>query len=133
MIRKLNREEYSSIISLAKTLKKSLTADDFGENDEILVYEENSSILGFICYSRLYETVDILYIVVDHNSRRKGIGSKLVDYLASIPGIEHIMLEVNKENTNAIEFYKKLDFNCIREIKNYYENADALVMERVLK
>ena len=133
MIRKLNREEYSSIINLAKTLKKSLTIDDFGENDEIFVYEENSSILGFICYSRMYETVDILYIVVDTNSRRKGIGSMLVDYLACVPEINHIMLEVNKENTSAIEFYKKLDFNCIREIKNYYENADALVMERVLK
>ena len=132
MIRKLARSEYGLIIELARTLKKSLTVDDFGFNDEILVFEENSSILGFICYSRLYETIDILYIVVNEEYRRKGIATKLVGELLNIEGVKHILLEVNKENTGAIEFYNSLGFNVIREIKNYYNNQDAFAMERVI-
>ncbi len=132
MIRKLARSEYGLIIELARALKKSLTVDDFGFNDEILVFEENSSILGFICYSRLYETVDILYIVVNEEYRRNGIATKLVSELLNIEGVKHILLEVNKENAGAIEFYNSLGFNVIREIKNYYDNQDAFAMERVI-
>ena len=133
MIRKLSREEYGLVLELARVLKKGLTASDFGHNDEILVYEENGLILGFICYSRMYETVDILYIVVDPGYRRKGIATKLIDELIKIEGIEHLMLEVSEENTGAIDFYKHLGFKPIREIKNYYGNTNALAMERVIK
>ena len=132
MIRKLDRSEYNLIIELARILKKSLATCDFGTNDEILVYEENSSILGFICYSRMYETIDILYIVVDPKYRRKGIATRLIEELYKIDGIKHVMLEVSKENTGAIEFYKKQGFNILREIKNYYDNQDAFAMERVI-
>ena len=132
MIRKLDRSEYNLIIELARTLKKSLATSDFSDNDEILIYEENSSVLGFVCYSRMYETIDILYIVVDPNYRRKGIASSLIEELYKIDGIKHVMLEVSKENTGAIEFYKKQGFNILREIKNYYDNQDAFAMERVI-
>ncbi len=133
MIRKLIKEEYNLVIELARSLKSGLATSDFSDNDEILVYEENSLICGFICYSRLYETIDILYIVVDPKYRRKGIATRLIEELYKIDGIEHIMLEVSKENTGAIEFYKHLGFNVIREIKNYYESIDGLAMERVIK
>lgn len=133
MIRKLIKEEYNLVMKLARSLKSGFATSDFSDNDEILVYEENSLICGFICYSRLYETIDILYIVVDPKYRRKGIATRLIEELYKIDGIEHIMLEVSKENTGAIEFYKHLGFNVIREIKNYYESIDGLAMERVIK
>ena len=53
----------------------------------------------------------------------------MIDYLTD-ESIYHILLEVRKSNTNAIEFYKHIGFNEIRTIKNYYDNEDAIVMER---
>ena len=40
------------------------------------------------------------------------------------------MLEVREDNIKAINFYQKNDFKIISKRKNYYQNVDALIMER---
>lgn len=41
-----------------------------------------------------------------------------------------VILEVNHNNTKAINFYKKHGFKQIDIRKNYYDDGDAIVMER---
>lgn len=132
MIRELSINEYDSILTLARNLDLGFTLNKTGPNDKYIVYVENSLILGFLGYSKLYETVDLLYIFVDEEHRRNKIATKLLEYLLNLDGVEHIMLEVNETNIGAIEFYKKNGFKVLRSIKNYYGEADALVMEKVI-
>lgn len=132
MIRELSINEYDSILTLARNLDLGFTLNKIGPNDKYIVYVENSLILGFLGYSRLYETVDLLYIFVDEEHRRNKIATRLLEYLLNLDGVEHIMLEVNETNIGAIEFYKKNGFKVLRSIKNYYGEADALVMEKVI-
>ena len=133
MICKLEKEDYNKIIELANLVKNGFTLNEIGPNDEMFAYIENGEIWGFITCSRMYETLDILYIAVDVNHRRQGIARKLVEYISKFDQIERIMLEVRVDNIGAIAFYKTMGFELVRIIKNYYDGVDALSLERKLK
>ena len=84
----------------------------------------------------MYETVNILNIVVSETERRKNIGTLLIDNMLSDlnnKDIEHIMLEVNSNNIPAINLYKKFNFEIINTRKKYYNGEDAYIMERRIK
>ena len=130
MIRELLPSEYHSIVGLGCLIRPNFSLSLIGENDRILAYFDEEKIVGFISYYRSYETIDILYIAVSLTKRRQKVASKLIDYLSSIEGLKHLMLEVKRTNREAIEFYKASGFRVIREIKNYYGVEDALSMER---
>lgn len=57
-------------------------------------------------------------LYVEESLTRNGIGGKLlnisIDYMRSI-GLNYIILNVLKQNTNAVDFYKKRGFNIIAE------------------
>ncbi len=42
------------------------------------------------------------------------------------------MLEVNEKNTPAILLYKKYGFEQISVRKNYYNDDDAIIMNKIL-
>jgi ribosomal-protein-alanine N-acetyltransferase len=129
MIRKLKKDEYELIVPLVRELRPNFTTKDIGELEEIYIYED-VNIIGFIEVLSLYETLEIINIVVDSQKRREGIGSKLIIDLVEKYKPEKILLEVRSKNTSAIKFYEHLGFKPIRQIKNYYINDDAVVMER---
>ncbi|MDE5888736.1 MAG: GNAT family N-acetyltransferase, partial [Bacilli bacterium] len=93
--------------------------------------DENSLLVGFIHFSKMYETVDIVNIVVDECLRNKGIASKLINELINyFDDVTNIMLEVNENNIPAISLYKKNKFYVINKRDNYYGNDNALIMKR---
>ena len=98
------------------------------DNKEIIGFYENDVLVGFLIYKKLYEVIDLLYIIVDPMYRRKGIGSKLMDSLLKID-YERIMLEVNTNNKSPIKLYKKYNFKIINIRNNYYGESSAYVME----
>ena len=102
---------------------------------KIFVYEYKNEILGVIIATCLYETVDILSIVVDPSARRKKIATNLIDYLISDldDSVETITLEVAVNNDSAISLYKKFGFEIINVRKKYYNGIDAYLMGRRLK
>ena len=103
------------------------------ESDYIYGYYENNKLEGFIHISKSYETVDIVNIVVDINSRNKGIGKKLVDYVSNLfDDVNNIMLEVKESNQAAINLYSKCGFKEINRRKKYYGNEDAIIMKKVI-
>ena len=101
--------------------------------DSVLGYYEDDKLVGFIHISKLYETMDIVNIVVDPLYRNRGIACKLIDYVIGLyDDTESIMLEVNEKNESAISLYKKNGFEIINKRNNYYGSDAALIMKRVV-
>lgn len=102
--------------------------------DDVYGYYINSKLVGFIHISKLYETMDIVNVVVDSEYRKQGIATKLIDYVINLYGdVENIMLEVNENNIGAISLYKKSGFEIINKRNNYYGSDAALIMKRVVE
>jgi len=133
MIREFTQNDIDSIKTLGKYLNGSFDVYKLGENEKLFVYEQNSFVLGFIVFTKLYEVADLLYIVVDPKHRRSGIGKKLLDYICNEKGVEKVMLEVRESNKEALDFYQNNGFVEIRKIKNYYNGEDAFSMERSIQ
>ena len=132
MIRELDKSEYNTVLDMAKKINANFNVDFIGPKESIIVYENKNCVIGFLQYLKLYDTLEIINIFVKEEYRKQGIAKKMIDYLTDI-SINHILLEVRKSNINAIEFYKHIGFNEIRTINNYYDNEDAIVMERRIK
>ena len=138
MVNKFALEDIDKINELGTFLnpnfKKLFHIDKLNNNEKIYVYKENNEVLGFIHISINFEVVDLLNIFVLEEYRTKGIGMILMDYMITeLPkNVKRILLEVNEENKTAINFYYKFNFEVINERKNYYQNNNALIMERKL-
>lgn len=102
---------------------------------KILVYIEEAKIVGFIMYTELEETCDILDILVEEEYRHKAIASCLLDYMISDlkDTVKLITLEVRKSNIPAIHLYEKFGFSIVSTRLNYYGNEDAYLMGRVFE
>ena len=141
MIKKANINDYDKICELGEFLNKDfkkLNSKEslFNDYTYILIYKNDVEILGFIHYEVMYETVNILNIIVNPEYRRMKIGTYLMNNMLSSlcnKNIENIMLEVNANNQNAINLYKKFNFEIINIRKKYYNSEDAYIMERRVK
>ena len=108
-------------------LESLLTKDYF----HLLVYEKDNQVIGFLSYSLLIDSVDILDIYVDKEYRQQKIASLLIDYMISMVDPKtSFLLEVAVDNLPAISLYEKFGFKVIHTRKKYYGQKDAYVMER---
>ena len=138
MLEILKEENYNDIIRLgsklnAKFLKLYPKETLFNNYTKIVGYKIDNSIVGFIHYEVLGETVSILNLIVEKQYRKKNIGTYLLDYLMSDicnKDIKNILLEVKSSNYPAISLYTKFNFETINIRKKYYDGIDAIVMER---
>ena len=97
-----------------------------------LIYEEKG-ILGVIVFEEIYDRIELDYIIVNDNYRRRGIASKLMDFLIEYSksnNILNITLEVNENNISAINLYKKYKFDLVSKREKYYKANDAILMIR---
>jgi len=135
MVNNCELVDKTKIIELGKLINSNFdkvnNIEEIINNNKILGYYLDKKLIGFIIYEQSYEVIDILYIVTDKIYRRKGIASKLIEYLINEKEFERIMLEVRCDNSNAIKLYKKFDFKIINIRKKYYDNNDAYVMELI--
>lgn len=102
---------------------------------KVLVYDDEE-IKGFLLYTELEESVDIIDIVVKKEYRRHRIASCLLDYMFSElkDSVKVLTLEVRISNKGAIELYKKFGFEVVNVRKKYYDNKeDAYLMGRRLE
>lgn len=98
-----------------------------------LVAEEDGYVIGYVIFWIKYENQGhIISIAVDKNYRRLKAGTHLLVKAISILSLlrlDTIYLEVNENNTGAVEFYKTFNFKVDRVVPGYYENGDgAMVM-----
>lgn len=94
---------------------------------ENLICVDDSFILGFIffyCNDFERKSSYVSQLCVNSEYRNSGIGTKLITEckrVAKSLGMKKIELEVNKENLNAISFYKKNGF-CIEKDCNQFNS-----------
>lgn len=97
-----------------------------------LVAEDNGYVIGYIIFWIKYQNQGhIISIAVDKNYRRLGAGTKLLIKAISVLSlldIDAIYLEVNENNSGAVEFYKNFDFQVDRVVPGYYENGDGAIV-----
>ena len=135
MINNCNEFDKDKIYKLGSLINSNFrnvnNIDGIINNNEIIGYYLDKELVGFIIFKKLYEIVDLLYIVVEPLYRKKGIATSLMDYFINNVDCEKIMLEVNVTNKSAIKLYKKYDFKIINIRDNYYDNDSAYVMELI--
>lgn len=138
MTREVTPNDFEQIYELGSTLhenfRNTYNLSELITNSyfKILVFEKESKIRGFLMYSVLYSTIDVLDIIVEEKFRNQKIASILLDYMItnSTPG-GRIYLEVAVNNEPAIHLYEKFGFKIIHTRKKYYGTLDGYVMERV--
>lgn len=112
-----------------KVLEEELSSS----SSKYIVAKKDNEIVGFAGLKIVLNEVDIMNIVTKKNYRRHGIGSLLLKNLITISknlNAKSITLEVNENNSNAINLYTKFNFKKIAVRKNYYKNQSAIIMEK---
>ncbi len=102
--------------------------------------DEPAALLGFsigrTLRSRGRPMFHIITIDVDPGARRRGIGSRLMDWMVArgqALKVHALRLEVAVDNEDALSFYGKLGFEEVGRIPGYYlGKTDALVLERAV-
>ena len=97
-----------------------------------LVAEHEGYVIGYVIFWIKYENQGhIISIAVDKNYRRTGAGTQLLVKAISILSllrIDSIYLEVNENNSGAVEFYKTFNFKIDRVVPGYYEDGDGAII-----
>ncbi len=139
MIRKLLKEDFDRVYELGLKLHSNYkiinNLEEIINNDlnYFYVYEIDGKVVGFIHFTKLYNSVDLVDIIVSEEYQNQKIGSILIDYMITNLNVDdRIYLEVNTNNKKAINLYQKFGFKVINIRKNYYCLDDAYVMERVI-
>ena len=83
---------------------------------------------GYIVFS---PNGHIVSMAVRPESRRRGIGTRLIEEVTAYCAGKSLRLEVRASNLGAIQFYLKLGFHKRAIVPGYYHDGeDAFVMER---
>lgn len=98
----------------------------------IVAKNKDNTIIGFAGIKIILDEAELMNIVTKKDMRHFGIATSMLNYLLSVckeNNIKLIHLEVNTQNTIAINFYKKYNFVEVGLRKKYYDNTyDALLM-----
>jgi ribosomal-protein-alanine N-acetyltransferase len=98
--------------------------------------EQEGNIIAFILLTKKRYNANIATIDIHPDYRRRGIANALIqfaeDQLKTI-GIKSLTLQVEIDNEPALELYEKLCFKKIKTIPNYYVDADAYLMRKLLR
>ena len=140
IIQKAQKKDIEEILNIEHETSGSWTRDLFkSEFNNILsnfiIARKNKKIIAFAISWNILDELHINKIAVTGSFLRKGIGTGLINYLIENSQWENpsrIILEVNENNRTGISFYKKLGFMKTGKRKNYYENNDAVLMEKKL-
>lgn len=98
---------------------------------------KDSVIAGYVILYFVLDEGEIARIAVEPSCRRQGAAGYLLvrlEKLCTDTGIRKLMLEVRRNNTAAISFYKKYGFTEDGVRKGYYTNPyeDAILMSKEL-
>ena len=129
----LNHEAYS-FETLCEMLKDNYLLKN---NDNILEVSNENELIGYIIFHISEDFTDIYKIYIRESDKRKGYATMLLNKVIDFSkryNSKKIMIEVRSQNSSAINFYLKNDFEKISIRKGYYSNPqdDALILERSL-
>ena len=93
----------------------------------LLVFEENQAIIGYIDWWITYEQAQLANIAVHPANWKQSIGQQLLNEAlqdAIEEECENMTLEVRISNERAIQFYEKNGFISVNTRKNYYDDGE---------
>jgi ribosomal-protein-alanine N-acetyltransferase len=152
VVREARREDLEDVVRINRAelpenyppFYFELHLEQFGK--AFLVAEENGEILGYIMcrveYGDLYTAPErvgkrghVISIAVVSKARRRGMGTQLMlnamERMKKYYGVDEYYLEVRVSNEPAIRLYKKLGYNVVKVLPNYYlDGEDAYLMAR---
>ena len=112
----------------------ALFADDAQARIAIVAVEEcdDAFTLGFLVARCLPDEWEIENVIVEAESRRRGVGAALVRAVlaaARSAGVLSVILEVRESNRPALRLYESIGFRMEGRRKNYYQEPaeDALL------
>ncbi len=117
----LNQLGYSQPVEIIKEKLDKLISNP---EDEVYVYEENNTVLGFITAHFSVQLAfegdfcEIGYLVVDENVRSKGVGKQLEEYVTQVAqrkGCSRIMVFSMSYRTDAHRFYERQGYHQIEK------------------
>jgi ribosomal-protein-alanine acetyltransferase len=92
-------------------------------------------IIGMMYVDRKALCAHILTIDVSPAYQRRGIGQLLLQEIERIfkeKGVKASHLEVREDNVAAINLYRKLGYEKIGKLRNYYGNANGIYFKKTL-
>ena len=100
-----------------------------------LVAVEDGKLLGYVGSQSVMGEADMMNVAVEPESRRRGIGRRLVEDLVQAlkdRQVNSLTLEVRASNEPAKALYEQLGFLQIGRRPNYYRNPkeDALILRK---
>ena len=138
MIREAIKEDIKEINNLGKYLNNNFSntyniSEYLNDDKYIILVNKDNEVNAFLIILKNIDTYEIEALAVSLDSRKKGIGYKLLNYFFDnyLNNNDKILLEVASNNEPAIKLYEKCNFKVINIRKKYYKNIDALIMEKV--
>lgn len=147
MIREMNDSDIENVFkiqneSITHPWTLEMFNDDYkDENSFYLVneetFEDKKIITSYIAYKIVLDEATLMSIATNADYRNKGYADLLLNKSFEIlkeKNIEKIFLEVRTNNNDAINLYKKNNFEEMSVRKNYYKDpiCDGLVMIKKL-
>lgn len=135
LIRKYKKEDLEDINKLGSLLHLNyeFKLDEFSD---AFIIKEDDNFVGFIVYSIIYERAEIIDIIIKPCYRKCGYANKLLSYTLDViksKNVDNVTLEVNEENTAAINLYEKFGFKICGVRKKYYNDKDGYLMKKDLR
>lgn len=136
MIRFIKENDIEGVNKLLNEFNYSISKSSLEDSFFRCLINDDNGINGVIVFKKIYDRIEIEYIIVDKKFRKSKIATSLLDYLINYSkdeNLENISLEVNVNNIAAINLYKKFDFEVVAKREKYYKDEDGYLMVKVIK
>ena len=100
------------------------------KNSILYILKDKKSTVGFVACTISDRDCDIIMMVIDIKSRKKGFGSLLLCSTLSLlkaMGVTNIYLEVAVNNVRAINLFEKNGFKKINTRQSYYKYIETMI------
>lgn len=87
------------------------TVEDIYESKEVYIgYYEDSVLAGIISYIVENDVLDIYKVAVHPSFFKRGIATKLLQYVEQVQGIDRITVSTGLKNTPAVNLYTQMGY-----------------------
>ncbi|QDF28350.1 GNAT family N-acetyltransferase [Halarcobacter anaerophilus] len=98
------------------------------KNSIIYKVEVDKKTVAYILWLKRKEFFRLYSFAVLKEYRNLGLASNLLTFSFKNLEKKKMQLEVRKSNKKAVTLYTKFGFKKIKELKNYYEDEDGILM-----
>lgn len=102
-----------------------------GGRYNVVIKDNEGQLHGYLFAMYFVDEMHINKIAVEHENRRRGIATKLMDAcieFAKQNRVTMISLEVRETNRGAQDFYKSLGFNSAYLRPRYYPDGESAIV-----